>query len=109
MSNNFLVMYEAFTAFLVVSGLTMIITYSLTYPWWRSWLGRLVIIYASAEIAMSAILCSSIVFRYGPEYFRGLWFALQTVIGLTFCAQTATIVRLRRERGKKTPETGADA
>jgi hypothetical protein len=93
-------MYEGFTTFVVVSGLTMIITYSLSYPWWRSGLGRMMITYASAEIAMSAILCSSIVFRYGPEWFRGLWFGLQAIVGLTFCAQTTAIIRLRRARGR---------
>lgn len=96
--NEFELTYLCFTGFLVASGLIMIVTYSLNYPWWRSWLGRIVIIYASAEIAMSAILCSAVVFHIGPAWFRGVWFALQTIVGVTFCAQTAVIVRLRRGR-----------
>lgn len=96
--SEFDLMYLSFTGFLVTSGLVMILTYSLNYPWWKSWLGRIVIIYASAEIAMSVILCLAVVFRIGPFWFRGVWFALQAIVGSTFCAQTAVIVRLRRGR-----------
>lgn len=110
--DDFVTMYLCFTGFLIVSGLIMIVTYSLSYPWWRDWLGRLVIIYASAEIAMSAMLCSAVVFRVNPTWFRAAWFALQLVIGLVFCAQTAAIVRLRRGRRQReqqrlTPPSGA--
>lgn len=99
--DDFILMYLCLTSFLIVSGLTMIMTYSLSYPWWRNWLGRLVIIYASAEIAMSAILCSAVVFRINPTWFRAAWFALQIIIGLVFCSQTAAIVRLRRGRRRR--------
>lgn len=98
---EFILMYLCFTGFLVTAGLTMIVTYSLSYPWWRDWLGRLVVIYASAEIGMSAILCLAVVWHINPAWFRGVWFALQAIVGLTFCAQTAAIVRLRRGRGQR--------
>lgn len=98
MSSHFITLYLCFTGFLVASGLVMIVTYSLNYPWWRSWLGRIVIIYASAEIGMSAILCLAVVWQTNPVWFRGVWFALQSIVGITFCAQTAVIVRLRRGR-----------
>lgn len=110
--DDFVVLYLCFTGFLITAGLTMIVTYSLSYPWWKDWLGRLVIIYASAEIAMSAILGSAVVFRINPTWFRAAWFALQLIIGLVFCAQTAAIVRLRRGRRQReqrgpTPRPGA--
>lgn len=112
MSNQFILMYLCFTGFLVVSGLIMILTYSLSYPWWQSWLGRNVIVYASAEIGMSVILCLAVVWHVNPAWFRGIWFGLQATVGLTFCIQTATIVRLRRSRRRQeqrglTPEPGA--
>lgn len=102
MSNQFIAMYLCFTGFLVTSGLTMIATYTLSYPWWRSWLGRIVIIYASAEIGMSVILCLAVVWHTNPAWFRGVWFALQGTVGATFCVQTATIVKLRRRRELRT-------
>lgn len=107
--SEFNLVYLCFTGFLVTAGLAMIATYSLSYPWWREWLGRIVIIYASAEIAMSAILCLAVVFHIGPAWFRTVWFALQTVVGCTFCAQTAVIIRLRRQRRQREPrpEPGA--
>lgn len=101
MSSTFALMYLCFTGFLVTSGLTMIVTYSVNYPWWRSWLGRIVIIYASAEIAMSVILCTAVVFHINPAWFRSLWLTLQALIGVTFCGQTAVIVRLRRNRKRR--------
>lgn len=112
MSSQFVLLYLCFTGFLVASGLIMIVTYSLNYPWWRSWLGRIVIIYASAEIGMSAILCLAVVWHANPAWFRGVWFALQAIVGGTFCAQTAVIVRLRRGRRQQeqqglTPPPGA--
>lgn len=104
MSNQFILLYLCFTGFLVTSGLTMIMTYSLSYPWWRDWLGRVVIIYASAEIGMSVILCLAVVWHVNPAWFRGVWFGLQAVVGLTFCVQTAEIVRLRRRRRRQKPQ-----
>ena len=98
MSNDFILMYLCFSGYLITSGLAMIVTYSISYPWWRSWLGRNVIIYASAEIGMSAILCLAVVWHINPAWFRGVWFALQVTVGSTFCVQTATIIRLRRRR-----------
>jgi len=111
-SNQFITLYLCFTGYLVTSGLTMIVTYTVSYPWWKEWLGRLVIIYASAEIGMSAILCQAVVFHSNPSWFRGVWFALQTLVGSTFVAQTAIIVRLRRgrrRRGRDTHGTPLDA
>lgn len=110
--NEFETLYLCFTGFLVTAGLTMIVTYSANYPWWKSWLGRIVIIYASAEIAMSVILCLAVVFHIGPVWFRGVWFALQALVGSTFCVQTAVIVRLRQSRKQQeqqgfTPQPGA--
>lgn len=104
--DDFVLMYMCFTGFLITSGLAMIVTYSLSYPWWRDWLGRLVIIYASAEIGMSAILLAAVVFRINPTWFRAAWFALQIIIGLVFCAQTAAIVRLRRGRRRRREQSG---
>lgn len=110
--SEFNLMYLCFTGYLVASGLTMIATYSFSYPWWRYGLGRIVIIYASAEIAMSAILCLAVVWHISPVWFRGVWFGLQAVVGTTFCVQTAEIVRLRRRRRQRErqglhPETDA--
>lgn len=106
--NEFTLMYLCFTGYLVTAGLTMVVTYSLNYPWWRSGLGRLVVIYASAEIAMSVILCLAVVFRINPAWFRAAWFALQAVVGSTFCVQTAVIIRLRRNRLRQGLRTGLD-
>ena len=105
---EFSLLYLVFTAFLVTAGLTMITTYTLTYPWWRSGLGRMMVLYASAEITMSAILCLAVVFHVTPVWFRALWFTLQVAVGCTFCVQTAVIVRLyRRRRRERSPGKGA--
>ncbi|QDN64457.1 hypothetical protein [Streptomyces sp. S1D4-14] len=101
MSNSFITLYLCFTGYLVTSGLTMIVAYSLSYPWWRSGLGRVVVLYASAEILMSVILCLAVVWHINPAWFRALWFGLQAVVGTTFCVQTAVIVRLRRGRRQR--------
>lgn len=109
--NEFEAMYLGFASFIVVSGLAMIVTYSLSYPWWRNGLGRLVVTYASAEILMSAILCCAVVFHVNPVWFRAVWFGLQAVVGTTFCVQTTLIVRLyrKRRRESRTPGIPLDA
>jgi hypothetical protein len=93
----FRVEYAIFGSFVILSGLVMIVTYSLTNPWWRSHLGRMMVTYASAEILMSTLLMVTIEFQVSPIWFRDVWFALQTAVGLCLCYQTSAIIRLHRE------------
>lgn len=90
--------YSIFGGFVMLAGLAMIITYSVTNPWWSNWLGRMMIAYASAEVAMSGVLMFTVVFHVAPHWFRAVWFALQSVVGLTLAFQTYTIIRLHRQR-----------
>lgn len=93
----FKVEYAIFGSFVILSGLMMIVTYSVTNPWWRTHLGRMMITYATAEICMSTLLMITIEFQIAPVWFRGVWFALQSAVGLCLCYQTWTIIRLHRE------------
>lgn len=90
--------YSIFGGFVILAGLTMIVAYSVTNPWWRTHLGRMMVTYAAAEVAMSSLLMFTVVFHWAPHWFRAIWFGLQTVVGLTLCYQTFTIVRLHLER-----------
>lgn len=92
----FKIEYAIFGSFVIVSGLVMIITYSLTNPWWKSHLGRMMIAYATAEILMSSLLMITIEFQISPTWFRGVWFALQSIVGLCLSYQTYEIIRLHR-------------
>lgn len=92
----FQVEYSIFGSFVILSGLVMIIAYSLTNPWWRSHLGRMMITYAVAEIFMSTLLMITIDFQVAPVWFRGVWFALQSAVGFCLCYQTYTIISIHR-------------
>ncbi len=96
--NSFETTYTIFGSFVISAGVVMIITYSLTNPWWRGHIGRMLVTYAAAEVIMSALLVSAVVWHTSPHWFRAAWFTLQTVVGCTFWFQTATIVRLYRTR-----------
>jgi hypothetical protein len=98
-------MYLGFGSFITLSGITMVVTYSVTNPWWRSHLGRMMITYAVAEILMSTLLMVSVVAHFSPLWFRGVWFALQVTVGVTFCFQTSTILRLHRAKRERESET----
>lgn len=94
---SFETMYAIFGSFITSAGLIMVITYSVTNPWWRSHLGRMMITYAMAEVLMSALLMFTILTHISPEWFRGVWFALQTIVGMTFWFQTIMIIKLHRQ------------
>lgn len=98
---SFETLYLIFGSFVITAGLIMVTVYSLTNPWWKTHLGRMLIAYAAAEILMSVLLMTTVVWHFSPHWFRGLWFALQTVVGCTFWFQTLTIVRLRKQRAGK--------
>lgn len=91
-------LYLGFGSFLTLAGVTMIVTYSLTNPWWRTHIGRMMITYAAAEVIMSTLLLSAVVWHFNPEWFRAAWFALQLVVGSTFVFQTVMIIKLHRRR-----------
>lgn len=89
-----------------MAGLTMITTYTATNPWWRTHIGRMMVIYASAEIGMSMILMLAVADHVGPRWFGPVWlpwFALQVIVGGCFVYQTIVIIRLYRLR--RTTET----
>ena len=96
----FQIEYLCFGGTLILAGLAMIVSYTASYPWWRDLLGRMMVTYAAAEVAMSTLLMITVVFRFGPDWFRPLWFALQTIITGCFVFQTWTIVKLRRARSR---------
>lgn len=96
--SGFEIMYLVFGGHLILAGLVMVVTYSLTNPWWTTHLGRMLITYAVAEILMSVLLMAAVVWHFNPYWFRSAWFALQVVVGGTFWFQTATIIRLHRQR-----------
>lgn len=95
---TFEIEYTVFGLFLITAGLAMIVTYTLTNPWWRSHLGRMMVTYAAAEVIMSSLLFATVVFHMHPTWFRNFWFALQVIVGGTFWYQTFTIVRLHRRQ-----------
>lgn len=91
-------MYLIFGGYLVLAGLSMVIAYSLTNPWWRTQLGRMMVTYAMAEVLMSTLLTSTVVWHFNPIWFRTVWFFLIGIVGLTLTYQTYTIVKLNRQR-----------
>lgn len=95
---RFEVAYLCFGSFIISAGMAMVTTYSLTNPWWRTHLGRMMITYAVAEIGMSALLMSAVVWHVSPHWFRLVWFGLQAAVGGTFWFQTFTILRFYRQR-----------
>lgn len=96
--STFEILYLIFGTFVVSAGAIMILTYSLTNPWWGNHLGRMMVAYAGAEVVMSLILLVTVVGHISPEWFRVVWFGLQTLVGCTFWFQTVTIIRLHRQR-----------
>lgn len=99
--SDFEILYMIFGSFVTAAGVIMIGTYSVSYPWWKDHLGRMMITYAAAEVFMSLILLVTVVGHVSPLWFRAVWFGLQTVVGGTFCFQTVTIIRLRRRRRER--------
>jgi len=97
--------YLFFGSFIILSGIMMIVTYTLTNPWWRTHLGRMMITYAVAEILMSTLLMVTVVAHFSPLWFRGVWFALQVTVGCTFVFQTVTILKLHRAKRTREQET----
>lgn len=94
----FQVEYLVFGGALVLSGLLMIFTYSVSYPWWKDLVGRMMVAYAASEILMASMLAVTVVWQTGPGWFRPAWFTLQSLIAVCFLYQTRTIRRLKRER-----------
>lgn len=101
----FEILYLCFGSFVTIAGVVMIGTYSATYPWWRSHVGRMMVTYAGAEVAMSLLLLFTVVGHVSPMWFRAVWFALQTAVGGAFCFQTVLLVRLYRQRRERETET----
>lgn len=91
-------LYLAFGSFVIIAGVVMIVSYSLTNPWWRSHLGRMMITYAAAEVLSGILLMTTVVWHFSPHWFRAAWFALQFIVGCTFWYQTVTIIQLHRAR-----------
>lgn len=106
--NTFQVEYAWFGGSVIVSGLLMITMYSLSYPWWRDLVGRMMVTYASAEITMSTLLMVTVVFQTGPTWFRPAWFILQSIVAWCFLFQTYTILRLRRRREQEKRDESRD-
>lgn len=90
--------YLVFGSFVILSGLAMVIAYSLTNPWWRSHLGRMLITYALAEIGMSTVLMITVEFHTSPIWFRAVWFVLQTMVGVALSYQTYVIIKTARQQ-----------
>lgn len=93
---SFQITYLIFGSFVISAGLVMVTTYSLTNPWWRTHIGRMMIVYAMAEVIMSALLLAAIVWQIHPTWFRVAWFILQATVGCTFWFQTYVIIRIHR-------------
>jgi hypothetical protein len=100
--SEFETLYLIFGSYIISAGAVMVLVYTLTNPWWRNLLGRMLVTYAVAEIIMSTLLMITVVGHITPYWFRAAWFVLQTVVGSTFWFQTWAILKLHRER----PRTG---
>lgn len=94
----FEILYLVFGSFVTSAGLVMITTYSLTNPWWKTHLGRMMVTYAMAEVLMSLMLLLAVVGHMNPAWFRTAWFILQVTVGCTFWFQTITIIKLYRSK-----------
>lgn len=101
---SFETLYLIFGLYITCAGLLMIITYSLTNPWWKSHLGRMMITYAVAEVLMSLLLLIAVVWHVSPYWFRAVWFTLQAVVGSTFVFQTVVLITLHRARQREQEE-----
>ena len=91
---HFQIEYLIFGSFVISAGVIMVLVYSLTNPWWRNHVGRMLVTYAVAEILMSTLLMVTIVWQWSPHWFRLAWFTLQVIVGCTFWFQTILIIRL---------------
>lgn len=107
--SGFEIAYLCFGSFIVLAGLTMIVTYSLTNRWWLSHIGRMMITYASAEVIMSLILTLTVVLHLHPIWFRAVWFLLQMILGGTFVYQTVVIVTLDQRRRAREEDRYGDS
>lgn len=87
-------------SFTSAAGFCMVLVYSLTNPWWKTAVGRMLITYAVAETGMSLIFALAIGFHINPLIFRYLWVGLQALVGCMLWLQTSMIVvlALRRRR-----------
>lgn len=102
---SFETLYLIFGSYIICAGLLMVTVYSLTNPWWKSHLGRMMITYAAAEIIMSALLVVTVVWHVSPHWFRAVWFALQVIVGSTFIFQTVVLITLHRARVRQEKES----
>ncbi len=100
----FRVIYLVFGSTICVTGTFMILTYTRAFPWWRDPVGRMMIVYAGAEVLMSALLTITVVTQSGPHWFRAVWFILQGVLSACFVYQTLTIRKLKREQTSRVKE-----
>lgn len=98
--SRFQLHYLIFGSYIIAAGLIMVVTYTLTNPWWRNLVGRMMVTYAVAEIVMSTLLMVTVVGGIAPHWFRAAWYALQVIVGTTFLFQTWMILKLHRERVK---------
>ena len=98
---GFQIEYLVFGSFVILSGLAMVLSYSLTNPWWRSHLGRMLVTYALAEIGMSTILMVTVEFHTSPVWFRTVWFVLQTMVGIALTYQTHVIIKVHRQQQRE--------
>ncbi len=94
----FRVAYLIFGSAICITGAMMILTYTRSFPWWKDPVGRMMIVYAGAEVIMSALLTITVVTQTGPHWFRLVWFILQVVLSGCFVYQTLTIKKLRRDQ-----------
>lgn len=92
------ILYAFTGSYIILSGLAMILAYSLTNPWWTNQYGRMLITYAVAEIFMSALLMAAVILHLNPWWFRYTWSSLQVVVGSVLCYQTVAIIRLHRKQ-----------
>ena len=92
----FRIFYLIFGSAICITGTMMILTYSRSFPWWKDPIGRMMIVYAGAEVLMSALLTITVVTQISPHWFRLAWFILQVVLSGCFVYQTLTIKQLKR-------------
>lgn len=107
--SEFVWMYLGFSGFQMIAGTVMIVTYSVSFPWWRDPLGRMMVTYATADLLMALLLCVTVVWHLHPVWFRAVWFALQVMMGAAFCFQTRTILQIRRVRAARARQTHRSA
>jgi hypothetical protein len=95
------IVYGISGAFVALAGIAMMVTYTLTNPWWNNHTGRMLMTYAVAETGMAAIFALAIMGHLNPIGFRWVWVTLQATVGVVLCYQTAMILRIHR-RARRT-------